>query len=196
MKKIEYFIKISAFVSLGTKAEELKKIISDSLEIASPEEIREVILQCYLFAGFPAAIEGFFIFREVLQEKNILLEKFVDFPRPEWQGRGKQLFEKIYGESHEKVLQNMQSLNSDLAKWMLEEGYCKTLSRKGLSAKERELSAVGSLAANAWKRQLFSHMRGAVNCGATKNEVKHTLHIVDEIVSGTFSKFFYLIERI
>ena len=54
-----------------------------------------------------------------------------------------------YGENFEKLMKNMQGLHSELARWIIEDGYRKVLARPGLTLLERELIAVRILAAGA-----------------------------------------------
>ena len=69
----------------------------------------------------------------------------------------------------------MRELSPELAEWMIVEGYGKVLSRPQLSPVERELCTVAALTVMDWERQLFSHIKGALNVGAAKNEVKEAI---------------------
>jgi alkylhydroperoxidase/carboxymuconolactone decarboxylase family protein YurZ len=57
------------------------------------------------------------------------------------------------------------------------DGYSKTLSRAGLDAVTRELAVVASLTQLGWDRQLFSHILGARNVGATNEEIEEAISI-------------------
>jgi 4-carboxymuconolactone decarboxylase len=54
---------------------------------------------------------------------------------------------------------------------MLTEGYGKVLARPGLDLKTRELCIIALLASQDAPHQLHSHLRGALNAGATTAEV-------------------------
>jgi len=139
-------------------------------------EIREVILQCYLFAGYPVAIEGFFVFRDVLERRSISLESSEGEERTDtWRERGLGLCKQVYGKNFNSLRENMKELSPELAEWMVVEGYGKVLSRPQLGAVERELCTVAVLTAMGKGRQLLSHIKGARNVGATATEVKEAI---------------------
>ena len=60
--------------------------------------------------------------------------------------------------------------------------YGSVLSRDGLDARDRELLAVVMLAATGHDRQLASHARGAIRCGAEPQEVTAALDVVEDLV--------------
>ncbi|AIW13868.1 carboxymuconolactone decarboxylase family protein [Vibrio tubiashii] len=61
---------VAALTALGNCAPQLKVHLHAALNVGcSEEEIKEVILQMSVYAGFPAALNGMFAFKEVLAEK-------------------------------------------------------------------------------------------------------------------------------
>ena len=58
---------------------------------------------------------------------------------------------------------------------MVIEGYGKVLGRAGLDLPTRELAIVALLAVLRTPRQLYSHVRGALNTGAGLSEVEEAL---------------------
>jgi len=58
---------------------------------------------------------------------------------------------------------------------MVVEGYGKVLGRPQLDLATRELCIVALLAVLGAPRQLYSHLRGAMNAGADPSEVEETL---------------------
>ena len=62
-----------------------------------------------------------------------------------------------------------------LDSWMVVEGYGKILSRPGLDLVRRELCIVAACAAAKQDRQLQSHLHGALNVGATAEQVAGAL---------------------
>jgi 4-carboxymuconolactone decarboxylase len=65
---------------------------------------------------------------------------------------------------------------------MIVEGYGKILSRPGLELRLRELCIVAACVATGQDRQLHSHLHGALNAGATGEEVAGTLGALEGIV--------------
>ena len=58
---------------------------------------------------------------------------------------------------------------------MVAEGYGKVLGRSGLDLVDRELCIVAMLAVQDAPRQLYSHLRGALNAGATEADIEEVL---------------------
>lgn len=62
---------VAALTALGNCAYQLKVHLNAALNVGcSEEEIKEVILQMSVYAGFPAALNGMFTFKEVLTERS------------------------------------------------------------------------------------------------------------------------------
>mmetsp|Transcript_15397 Transcript_15397/g.35600 ORF Transcript_15397/g.35600 Transcript_15397/m.35600 type:complete len:100 (-) Transcript_15397:57-356(-) len=66
----------------------------------------------------------------------------------------------------------MEVLHPLLNTMMIEHGYGRVLSRTSLPLRIRELCVLAVLAGQSVAPQLTSHMRGAIKCGATPEEVK------------------------
>lgn len=166
---------ISATSALALHTD-LKEVLNFAKEKEIPyTKIYEVILQNYLFAGFPSGIEGMICLYEVFpnEEKPKLENPYKNYEKT--LANGEALCQKIYGKNFDKLIEHFEKLCPELADWMIFEGYGKTLSRNGLDSVGRELCAVSTLAVLSWKRQLFSHIKGAENVGATKIQIKETI---------------------
>lgn len=62
---------VAALTALGNCQPQLKVHLNAALNVGcSEEEIKEVLLQMSVYAGFPAALNGMFAFKEVLQDRN------------------------------------------------------------------------------------------------------------------------------
>ena len=154
--------------ALGNSAILKECILSGLQHGATPHEYYEAMLQTYLFAGFPAALEGLTVLQSVLKENNISFHAPVaaEYTVSAFAERGSALCETIYTNAYSKMRSNLSSLSPDLSEWMIVEGYGKTLAREGLSLRVRELLNVSILAVMGWKTQLYSHLRGAMIVGA------------------------------
>ena len=134
-----------------------------------------------LYAGFPAAIE----FLRVLEETwpaRTPSRKFARAPasnQPErsFQSRGERLCRRVYGPEYARLRAFMRGLDPDLDRWMILEGYGKTLARRGLGVVDRELVTVAALAALGWSRQQAAHAQGALRVGAPSSDVARAARI-------------------
>jgi 4-carboxymuconolactone decarboxylase len=133
--------------------------------LAAEESARMLMLH----AGYPAALEGVRVLSEVWPGRA---RRSREGDPARWMRRGDDLCRRVYGPVYERLIRNVRRLHPDLARWMVEQGYGRVLSRPGLDAPTRELVAVAVLAAGGWERQLVSHLRGAVRMGAVRTEVR------------------------
>jgi 4-carboxymuconolactone decarboxylase len=148
-----------------------------------PAKVDEVILQSYLFAGFPRTLNAARTWRTVSGQPAPIEDPDADLINSsDWIEKGEATCETVYGESYEMLRRNIRSLHPALDSWMITDGYGKVLSRPGLDLKTRELCIVAACAASAQQRQLHSHLHGALNAGATVAEVEGTLASLDQMI--------------
>lgn len=147
---------------------------------------REAVLQVHLFAGFPRQVEAY----EVLSQVGGLgtLEPDEHLAEPDLIERGQELFAQIYGKNAGAVEARLHAHHEDFGSWIVGHAYGRVLSRPGLAANRRELLAVGALAATGQVRQLASHARGAIHCGATSAEVRAVIDTVADMVRPEYLK--------
>jgi len=141
---------------------------------------REALLQVHLFAGVPRQVEA----AEILATAGGLgdPESGEVEPAPDLRSRGVALFERIYAGESGAVRAMLARGHPAFEAWVLEHAYGRVLSRPGLAPERRELLAVVALAALGQERQLASHARGALRCGASPQEVSDALDAVADLV--------------
>ncbi|WP_086981065.1 carboxymuconolactone decarboxylase family protein [Vibrio aphrogenes] len=62
---------VAALTALGNCAPQLKVHLNAAFNVGcNEEELKEVIIQMSVYAGFPAALNGMFVFKEVLIERT------------------------------------------------------------------------------------------------------------------------------
>jgi len=141
---------------------------------------KEALLQCHLFCGFPRTIAAL----DHLRGAGIQAERPGASSPAGSPAAGGELFDRIYGDRADVVRRHLRSLDPDLADLVAGHAYGTVLSRGGLDARDRELLAVVMLAATGHDRQLASHARGAIRCGAEPHEVTAALDAVEDLVSA------------
>ena len=178
---------ITQFAVFATKPEfrnELLELVHDCRdnELVARKELYECALQCYLFAGFPAALEAVRVLHRswpIEQSPEVdeqrLRQELLQYDL--YLERGEALYKKVYAANAGRVRQELLKLSPELAGWAVTEGYGKTLSRPGLIMKTRELAIVGMLTQLGWERQLYSHILGAKNVGASLLEIEVAIRI-------------------
>jgi len=86
--------------------------------------------------------------------------------------RGWQKLKEIDGEAGESVIQGLQDIAPDLARYIIEFPFGDIYARLGLDLKSREIATIAALTAlgNA-QPQLKVHLHAALNVGCTPQEV-------------------------
>ena len=160
-------------------------------------EVEEVLLQAHLFVGFPVVLNAFGVWRRLAgtgsgregpgggslrrgRGRSGRTSRGRDEPVGPSAARaadGEALCRAVYGGVYERLRRRVRWLHPELDRWMVGHGYGSTLTRPGLSAENRELCLVALLAAGGHEPQLGSHLRGALNVGASAAQVKAALAI-------------------
>lgn len=157
-------IRLAAAIAGGTESD-VRTALADVLH-TPPEWVDELIIQSYLFCGFPRALNAAREWRRVAPEappptdasENVNL---VD----EWRTLGEATCAAVYGGMYDKLRLNVRALHPALDSAMVIEGYGKILSRPALDLPRRELCIVAACAMTEQERQLHSHLHGALNVG-------------------------------
>jgi 4-carboxymuconolactone decarboxylase len=146
--------------------------------------IDELLLQSILLVGYPRALIAFTVWRKLsgLPAPDPDLDQ--DYTHAgEWTRRGEELCAIVYGENYRKLRESVRALHPAVDSWMITEGYGRTLARQGLDLRRRELCTVAQTAVLEAPRQLHSHLRGALNAGATFGQIEGALSIVNPLLS-------------
>jgi 4-carboxymuconolactone decarboxylase len=156
----------SAATALGLDEELRTHCISALDNGADPLLCYELLLQSYLFAGFPAALEALSLYADILSHRDITIPFFKEeYDVEHFAQRGEVLCQRIYTTAYDSMRERFARITPDLNAWMLIEGYGKTLSRPGADIILRELCIIAMLIVLRRKNQLYSHIRGAKNIG-------------------------------
>ena len=187
--KIELFdaptrllVRVAAVVAAGDEP-----AVRRALEDARPEVptvwVEELLLQSYLFCGFPRALNAMREWRRVSGEPAPAADADA-VGADGWTARGERTCATVYGDFYPGLRRNVRALHPALDGWMVTEGYGKILSRPGLDLARRELCVVAACAATGQERQLHSHLHGALNAGAPADAVSATLAAVRDLVGA------------
>lgn len=164
-----------------------------------PVWVEELILQSYLFAGFPRTLNAAREWRRASGRPAPADDEGADSRNAagRWQTRGEETCRTVYGEMYARLRVNIRELHPALDAWMIVDGYGKVLGRPGLDLRRRELCIVAVCAVLEQERQLHAHLHGALNAGATPGEVDDVLRIVAPHVDAEASRrYSHLWERV
>ncbi|KAL0083108.1 hypothetical protein F4703DRAFT_1860126 [Phycomyces blakesleeanus] len=177
---------IYAILSNSLNDQEISLEFKEAETVKVVLRLREAILKSFIVTGFPKAINGLQhlydttpeAIRDMIQTTPLRSEdtwEDISIQRE----RGNSLFKKIYGRYTDLVLTHMGSSHPDLAQAALHQLYSSILSEtKIIGAKETSLIMVACLLCDNLPAQLKGHRYGALNNGATQNE----LELVDSAV--------------
>ncbi len=133
--------------------------------------VYEIILQSYLFLGFPRMIEAAIVFNKVYGQNcdgfEAGFERISPADANRWFDNGVNLCRQVYRRNYDRLKKRFMAISPEMFRWMVIEGYGKVLTRPGLSTIERELAEVAALIVDRRERQLVSHLMGSLNVGAS-----------------------------
>ena len=177
-------VQIAAAIA-GADEATIRLVMESALNRVDPAKVDEVILQSYLFAGFPRTLNAARTWRAVsgiaAPEADTDAELRND---SDWVERGERTCGVVYGESYEMLRENIRALHPALDSWMITDGYGKVLSRSELDLRTRELCIVAACASSGQQRQLHSHLHGALNAGASIGEVEAALDSLSTLLEA------------
>lgn len=181
-------VRLAAAIA-GADESTTRKVIEEAAGSVRPGLVDEVILQSYLFAGFPRTLNAARMWRTASGARAPLTDESASGRDvEEWERNGEETCAIVYGQSYEMLRRNVRELHPALDAWMITDGYGKVLSRPGLDLKRRELCIVAACAAAGQQRQLHSHLHGALNSGATPEEVSATIGAIADLVNAADSQ--------
>lgn len=164
-----------------TVAEAVQVMAMDEAARIAPAEAEEVLLQSYLFLGFPVALNGLGLWRR--RTGRTPPERTAVDPSG-WVERGEDVCRAVYGHQYEALRDVMRGIHPELDQWALMEGYGKVLGRPGLELAMRELCVAAMLSGIDASRQLHAHLRGCVNVGVSPDAVAAMLEEIAPIIGA------------
>jgi len=177
-------VRLAARITGGSE-EAMRGGFAECLEASVPMEwIEEVILQSYLFAGFPRALNAAREWRRLsgAPAPRGAAPSYADVY--DWRLAGEATCATVYGRFYGKLRENIRDLHPALDEWMIVEGYGKVLSRPGLDLGRRELCIVAACVAAAQDRQLHSHLHGARHAGVEASVVLAALAALEGVTAA------------
>jgi len=180
--------------ALKNDEELLRLQCKDYLQKYTFQSVYEALLQLHLFAGYPCSLTALTILSTEFQSlfPKSSLANLIDnepFNYQTYKDRGLQTCELVYTNTFAPLMAKLKKSSPQLQEWMLIDGYGKTLSRSGLSIQEREMLIVTVLLVQGWKKQLYSHIRGAKNVGCSQKILIELLSMGNEFFSPSIRQY-------
>jgi len=170
-----------AAVIASANEQAVRAAMAESIGVIAAEWVEELVLQSYLFCGFPRSLNAMREWRRLTGRPAP--DRGGDGGPDEWRRRGEATCRLVYGAMYDQLRVNIRALHPDLDEWMIVEGYGKVLSRPGLDLPRRELCIVAACAASRQDRQLHSHLHGAINVGVTPAVLTQAIDALENLVA-------------
>ncbi len=203
-------VRLAARIAGGSEID-VRDALRETHDTATPAVwVEELVLQSYLFCGFPRALNAA---REWRRAEGPRREPFqVQGKGPfqvqgkghggvqgsetgeslspsSFQSAGEATCARVYGRFYERLRGNIADLHPEFDQWMIVEGYGKVLSRPGLDLGRRELCIIAACVASGQDRQLHSHLHGARNVGVADAVIGQSIEALDGTVdAGNLSR--------
>jgi 4-carboxymuconolactone decarboxylase len=175
-------VRAAAIVATGDDRA-VRAVLVDAARRVDPVWVEEMILQTYLFAGFPRALNAMREWRRVSGRRAPESDPGEDVAQVrEWVRRGEDTCAAVYGPFYDKLRVNIRQLHPALDAWMIADGYGKVLGRGALDLARRELCVIAACVAAKQDRQLHSHLHGALHVGASPDAVSEALDGLEGVV--------------
>ena len=183
-------VRLSARIAGGSEADVRDGLRETAGADTPPVWVEELILQSYLFCGFPRTLNAAREWRRIQgqgQRQSVVQGQRQSVVQGEGEyhrflAEGEDTCARVYGKFYERLRHNIVELHPELDRWMIVEGYGKVLSRPGLDLGRRELCIVAACVASGQDRQLHSHLHGARNVGVADEVVGAALDALDGVV--------------
>ena len=177
-----HLVRLAALIAGGTEPD-IRSAMGAAVGTVNHEWVEELILQSYIFAGFPRALTAAREWRRISGDPPPDADEGSDYTNSnEWRTRGERNCASVYGDRYEALRANVRGLHPALETWMIVEGYGKILGRPGLDLPRRELCVIAACAAARQDRQLHSHLHGALNVGVAADDVEAAIEAIADIL--------------
>jgi 4-carboxymuconolactone decarboxylase len=168
---------MSALLSLGHHMDELRLRMELALETGfTLSDLKEIILQISLYAGFPRSLNGMACLRNLMETRNQRSQKTeegkVPTPQPEGISRyqlGWETLQSLDPDFIHRLKAGLETISPELFALVLEHGYADIFYRDNLDIRQREAAVVAAMVAveNA-EPQLSFHILAAMGTGIEK----------------------------
>jgi 4-carboxymuconolactone decarboxylase len=192
--KSREFATLAMVTALGNQPNSIQAHVEGALRSGATEtEIKEVLLQMTVYAGYPKTVAAIAAAQQVftdLKQRGMPAAN----PQPDLASRrqaetnevryqrGLAALNQISKSSGEAVVNSFEDIAPDLGRYIVEFAYGDVFSRPNLDLKTRELATVGALTGlntTASELPLKVHVNGALNVGANRQEiVESIMHMI------------------
>jgi 4-carboxymuconolactone decarboxylase len=185
---------IATIAALTAKGdlEKLQTALNEGLDAKlTVNEIKEVLVQMYAYAGFPRSLNGIGTFMKALEErkkKGIADAEGktaapIDDAGDKYE-RGRKTLETLTGQSQSKPAKGFGEFSPAIDRFLKEHLFADIFDSDVLSFQQRELATISALAAMPGvEPQLESHLAMGMNTGLTESQLSEAFDLIEKNIS-------------
>lgn len=194
-KKEKAIVPIAAFTASGNIAK-LKTALNEGLaDGLTVNEIKEVLVHIYAYAGFPRSLNGINAFIAVMDERKVqgkvdeMGREASSLPADYDQNAfGHKVRNTLVGRDMSHPTSGYPVFTPIIDKFLVEHLFADIFTRDVLSHQQRELVTISTLAAiPGTEGQLKGHLKIAMNTGYNEAQLKHFIAVLRDKVGSHFA---------
>jgi len=188
---------ISSLLSLGQRMDELRLRMELALETGfSLSDVKEIILQICLYAGFPRSLNGMACLRDLMEGRNRRGDKTEEGKNPSPQPEGISRFQlgwdtlqSLDPDFIHRLKAGLDPVSPELFGLVLEHGYADIFYRDNLDILYREVAVIAALVAveNA-DPQLSFHIQAGMGLGISRSETESIIRVAAQAAGRDAAK--------
>jgi quercetin dioxygenase-like cupin family protein/alkylhydroperoxidase/carboxymuconolactone decarboxylase family protein YurZ/quinol monooxygenase YgiN len=191
-KRQQKIVTIAANTAMGN-LEQLKQELNAGLDAGlTINEIKEILVQMYAYAGFPRSLQGINTFISVLEERKLTeitddrgKEATPVTDKTDKYERGKKVLETLTQTSETEPKTGFAAFSPEIDIFLKEHLFADIFGRNVLSYQDRELATISALMAmKGLEPMLQSHINMGMNTGITEAQIKETASLIETPVSS------------
>ncbi|EFI28454.1 hypothetical protein CC1G_13987 [Coprinopsis cinerea okayama7 len=148
-------------------------------------KLREALFKSGLISGYPRAINSLRALHEAMPDdlKDTELQRDPNLPLSEYQQKGQVYWDSVYGETAPAVQGLLDAIYPDMGWFSKTIGYGLVYNARPdiLSPLETSFTLVAALIAGDTPQQIAWHLKGALRCGASVEEIHAARKIAIEV---------------
>jgi len=190
--KQESIITIAAFTANGDLAK-LKTSLNEGLDAGlAVNEVKEILVQMYAYAGFPRSLNGLGVFMAVMDErqargiKDVMGKDASPLPADlDRDAYGAKVRAQLSGLDKIPPLAKWQEFSPTIDQFLKEHLFADIFARDVLTFQQRELATIAALASMpGLEGPLSFHLGAAMNTGLTEEQMKTFVSVIEARVGS------------
>jgi alkylhydroperoxidase/carboxymuconolactone decarboxylase family protein YurZ len=178
LSKYWYFLAATPYASCNRP--EATASIFNYIKNSTPEtewndvlsKMKEAVMKGVALYGMPKAINALVELRKVTPPDLVQTKPLRDFYSPDLKARGEKMYWQTYGQNGDFTRNLVSDAYPDLFLYGVHSVYVHLISfNKVLDPKETSFTVVSALIPQDCNAQLYGHLQGCINNGATPDEV-------------------------